>query len=74
MNRDRIAGDWKQAAGKMKEQWGRLINDQFLVIAGKRQQFAGKAQQRHGLGREAAQRQHKAWEARYQQLFDAALK
>ncbi|HZQ72815.1 MAG TPA: CsbD family protein, partial [Burkholderiales bacterium] len=39
MNWDRIAGNWKQAKGKMKEQWGKLTDDQLDQVAGKRDQL-----------------------------------
>ncbi|MFA6312664.1 MAG: CsbD family protein [Sterolibacterium sp.] len=74
MNWDRIAGNWKQANGKAKEQWGRIIDNQFVVIAGKRDQFSGKARAKYGLGRDAAERLHKEWETRYEQLFKAHSK
>ena len=56
MNWDRIEGNWKQAKGKVKEQWGRLTEDDLDVIAGRRDQLLGRIQQRHGLAREDAVR------------------
>jgi uncharacterized protein YjbJ (UPF0337 family) len=43
-NRDRFAGDWEQVSGKAKEQWGKLIVDDLDVVAGHRDQLAGKIQ------------------------------
>ena len=37
MNWDRIQGNWKQVTGKAKEQWGKLTDDDFDVVAGRRQ-------------------------------------
>ena len=39
MNWDRIAGDWKQLTGKVKEKWGKLTDDDLTTIAGKRDQL-----------------------------------
>jgi uncharacterized protein YjbJ (UPF0337 family) len=39
MNEDRIKGNWKQFTGKIREQWGKLTDDDLDVIAGKREQF-----------------------------------
>ena len=64
MNEDRIKGNWKQFTGKMKEQWGKLTDDDFDVIAGKRDQFLGKLQERQGLATEAAEEQWTAWQKR----------
>ena len=33
MNWDRIAGNWKQAKGKVKEQWGKLTDDELDQVA-----------------------------------------
>ena len=65
MNEDRIKGNWKQFTGKMKEQWGKLTDDDFDVIAGKRDQFLGKLQERQGLATEAAQEQLAEWQKRH---------
>ena len=43
---------------------GKLTDDDLDVIAGKRDQLLGKLQERHGLAREAAEEQLKAWEQR----------
>lgn len=42
MNWDIIEGNWKQAKGKVKEQWGKLTDDDFDVIRGRREQLTGK--------------------------------
>ena len=38
MNSDQMKGNWKQFVGKAKEKWGRLTNDDFQVVEGKRDQ------------------------------------
>jgi uncharacterized protein YjbJ (UPF0337 family) len=62
MNQDRIEGRWKQFKGKVKEQWGKLTDDDLDVIAGRRDQLLGRIQQRHGLARDEADRQVTNWE------------
>ena len=54
MNKDTIEGNWKQLKGKVKEQWGKLTDDDFDVIAGKRDQLLGRIQERHGISRDEA--------------------
>ena len=44
MNWDRIEGNWKQYKGSVKEQWGRLTDDQLEVIAGRREHLAVQLQ------------------------------
>ena len=62
MNDDRLEGNWKQFKGKVKEQWGKLTDDDLDVIAGRRDQLAGKIQERHGVARDEAERQIKDFE------------
>ena len=64
MNKDTVEGNWKQFKGKVKEQWGKLTDDDFDVIAGKRDQLLGRIQERHGISRDEAEKQVKDWETR----------
>jgi uncharacterized protein YjbJ (UPF0337 family) len=62
MNWDRIQGNWKQAIGKAKEQWGKLTDDDLDVVAGRRDQLAGKIQERYGVAKDEAERQLAEWQ------------
>lgn len=62
MNWDRIQGDWKQLTGRAKEQWGQLTDDDLSVVAGRRDQLAGKIQERYGVAKEEAEKQVAAWQ------------
>ncbi len=62
MNWEQIQGNWKQATGKAKEQWGKLTDDDFDIIAGRRDQLAGKIQERYGIVKEEAEKQVASWE------------
>lgn len=62
MNSDTIQGNWTQFKGKVKEQWGRLTDDDLDVINGQREQLIGRLQEREGLAREVAEQQVKDWE------------
>jgi uncharacterized protein YjbJ (UPF0337 family) len=55
MNQDRIQGNWKQVRGKVKEQWGKLTDDDLDVIDGRREQLLGRIQERHGIARSQAE-------------------
>ena len=57
MNWDRIEGNWKQFKGKVKEQWGKLTDDDIDVIAGKRDQLVGKIQEQYGITKDEAEKQ-----------------
>lgn len=71
MNWEQIQGQWKQVAGKAREQWGKLTDDDLDVVAGRREQLAGKIQERYGVAKEEAERQLAAWERK---LSDDRLK
>jgi uncharacterized protein YjbJ (UPF0337 family) len=64
MNHDRIQGNWKQVKGKIKEQWGKLTDDDLDVIAGKRDQLLGRIQKRHGVAKDEAEKQLEHFERR----------
>lgn len=66
MNRDQMAGKWKQAAGKVKEKWGKLTDDDLQMIDGKREQLVGKVQERYGIAKEDAERQVEEFGRTYQ--------
>jgi uncharacterized protein YjbJ (UPF0337 family) len=61
MNWDRIEGNWKQVTGKAKVQWGKLTSDDFDIIAGRREQLAGKIQERYGIAKDDAENQVSEW-------------
>ena len=56
MNWDRIEGNWKQLAGRVKEQWGKLTEDDLTVIAGRQDQLVGRIQERYGIAKEEAEK------------------
>ncbi len=62
MNWDIVEGNWKQFKGKAKTQWGKLTDDQIDVIAGKRDQLAGKLQESYGITKDEAEKQIKEFE------------
>ncbi|EJN02734.1 MULTISPECIES: CsbD family protein [unclassified Herbaspirillum] len=64
MNWDIVEGNWKQFKGKAKEQWGKLTDDDLDVIAGKRDQLAGRIQEAYGVNKDEAEKQISAFEKR----------
>jgi uncharacterized protein YjbJ (UPF0337 family) len=62
MNWDRVEGNWKTFKGQVKQQWGKLTDDDLDVIAGKREELIGRIQHTYGLARDEADRQVREWE------------
>jgi uncharacterized protein YjbJ (UPF0337 family) len=63
MNWNRIEGNWKQFKGSVKEQWGKLTDDQLDVIAGKREHLVGKIQETYGISTDEVEKQLTAWQS-----------
>jgi uncharacterized protein YjbJ (UPF0337 family) len=61
MNWDQIEGKFTQMKGGIKKQWGKLTDDDLEYMAGSKDQFVGRLQERYGLAKEAAQTQADAW-------------
>ena len=57
-----MKGEWKQVRGKVKEQWGKLTDDDLQRIEGKRDQLVGAVQKRYGIAKDEAERQVKKFE------------
>lgn len=64
MNWDIAKGNWKQFKGQVQAQWGKLTDDHFDVIAGRREELVGKIQESYGIGKEEAEKQVKDFEAK----------
>jgi uncharacterized protein YjbJ (UPF0337 family) len=61
MNWDQVEGKWKQVKGSIRERWGKMTDDDLEIIAGNRDRFVGKLQERYGLAREDAQKKADEW-------------
>jgi uncharacterized protein YjbJ (UPF0337 family) len=48
MDWDRVEGNWKLGKDKVKEQWGKLTDDDLDVLNRKQNQLEGRLQQRYG--------------------------
>jgi uncharacterized protein YjbJ (UPF0337 family) len=58
MNRDILAGKWKEMKGRVKEQWGKITDDELDRAEGKAEQMVGLIQQRYGYTKEKAQEEY----------------
>lgn len=58
----KIEGNWNQFAGKVKQKWGKLTDDDLATIKGHRQELVGKIQERYGIAKAEAEKQVDAWE------------
>ena len=68
MNKDKAAGQWKQFKGKVKEQWGKLTDDDLTALEGDLDQLTGRVQERYGIAKEEAERQVRDFQIRNSEL------
>jgi uncharacterized protein YjbJ (UPF0337 family) len=62
MNWDRVEGNWKKFSGTVREQWGKLTDDDLDVIEGRRETLSGRIQEIYGISQDEAERQIKRFE------------
>ena len=64
MNKDITSGNFKQLKGKIKQQWGKLTDDEIDQMEGNAEILAGKLQERYGLAKEDAEREARDFRTR----------
>ncbi len=57
MNRDTLKGQWMQVKGKIKQQWGKLTDDDLDQIQGNYEMLVGRLQERYGRSREEIEKE-----------------
>ncbi len=57
MNTDTFEGQWRQMKGDLRSWWGRLTDNDFERVAGKKDRLIGTLQEKYGYTREAAQQE-----------------
>ena len=61
MNRDTLKGQWMQFKGKIREQRGKLTDDEIDQMQGNAEMLIGKIQERYGHSREQAEQEVNRW-------------
>lgn len=55
MNKDILAGNWKQVRGQIKNEWGEFTDDELDQISGQFDMLVGKLQEKYGFSRMEAE-------------------
>ncbi len=58
------AGTWEQLKGRVRQQWGKLTDQDLERLQGHGEELAGKIQQRYGLAKDEAERQAREFRSR----------
>jgi uncharacterized protein YjbJ (UPF0337 family) len=61
MNRDTLKGQWMQLKGKIRQQWGKLTDDEVDQLQGNAEQLIGRVQERYGYTRQQAEQEVDRW-------------
>lgn len=56
MNKDIFAGKWTEIKGKIKQQWGKLTDDDIDQVEGSSDELSGKLQKHYGYSKEEAEK------------------
>jgi uncharacterized protein YjbJ (UPF0337 family) len=54
MNWNIVEGNWKQLQGVIRQQWGKLTDDDLDVIDGRREELSGRIQEVYGISQKEA--------------------
>ena len=57
MDWNRVEGNWKQVKGAVKQQWGKLTDDDLTQINGSQEKLEGIIQERYGIARDETRKQ-----------------
>ena len=60
-NKDMMQGKWHELKGQVKQQWGKLTDDDLTRLSGKREELTGVLQQRYGYGKAQAELEINSW-------------
>ncbi len=61
MNADQLQGKWHQVKGAVKQQWGKLTDDDVIYIDGAQDKLIGRVEERYGVLRQEARRLVQRW-------------
>ena len=65
---EKMKGSWQQTKGAVKEQWGKLTDDDLMQVEGRREILVGKIQTRYGISHDQAEAQVAGWEIKHKDM------
>lgn len=61
MNEDILKGKWSEVKGEVKKRWGKLTDDELMVISGEKEKLIGALQTKYGYTKEKAEGEYKSF-------------
>lgn len=62
-SQDILAGKWHELKGKVKQQWGKLTDDDVTRMSGKMEELSGHLQKHYGYDKARAEEEINRWVA-----------
>lgn len=60
-NQDIVQGKWPELKDQVKQQWGKLTDDDLTRLSGRTEELAGILRQRYGYGQAQAEMEISQW-------------
>ena len=60
-NKDMMQGKWHELKGQVKQQWGKLTDDDITRLSGKTEELTGVLQRKYGYGKAQAELEINTW-------------
>ena len=61
MNEDILKGKWSELKGEAKKKWGKLTDDDLMIISGQKEKLVGALQTKYGYAKEKAEEEYKSF-------------
>ncbi len=61
MNEDILKGKWNEMKGEVKKKWGKITDDDLMVISGEKEKLVGILQSKYGYAKEKAEEEYKSF-------------
>jgi uncharacterized protein YjbJ (UPF0337 family) len=59
MNEDILKGKWAEMKGEVKKKWGKLTDNDLMVISGEKEKLVGVLQTKYGHTKDNAEKEYK---------------
>jgi uncharacterized protein YjbJ (UPF0337 family) len=61
VNEDILKGKWNEVKGEVKKRWGKLTDNELMVISGKKEKLVGALQTKYGYSKDKAEEEYKSF-------------
>jgi uncharacterized protein YjbJ (UPF0337 family) len=61
VNEDILKGKWSELKGEAKKKWGKLTDNDLMIISGQKEKLVGALQTKYGYAKEKAEEEYKSF-------------